>query len=107
MTGKLPERRSNQISEIYEDSVLIFGGKDLKEGAYNTLWKLPLSTIMEGESASWELIETTGTMPPPISHHSSSLYNDTLYIYGGLVGSDSNDKIYALNLKTLEWSLIK
>lgn len=54
MTGKLPERRSYQISEIYKDCLYIFGGQDLKEGSYNTLWKLPLQHIMDGGTTSWE-----------------------------------------------------
>lgn len=54
MTGKLPERRSYQISWVYSDTLYIFGGQDLKEGAYNTLWRLPMKVIMEGGTTSWE-----------------------------------------------------
>lgn len=103
MTGKLPERRSYQVSFIYQDALYIFGGQDLKEGSYNTMWKLPLKVIMEGGTARWEQILTSGTVPPPISHHSGTLYKETFYVFGGLVGSDSNQKLYSLNLNTLNW----
>lgn len=98
MTGKLPERRSYHVSCIYNDSLYIFGGQDLKEGTYNSLWRLPLKVIMEGGTSAWEKIQTTGSIPPPIAHHSGILYGDTWYIYGGIIRYDSNRQIYALNL---------
>ena len=48
VTGKLPERRSYQISEIWNDYAYIFGGQDLKEGCYNTMWRLDLKSLLEG-----------------------------------------------------------
>ena len=108
MTGKLPERRSYQISEVFEGSLYIFGGQDLKEGTYNNLWRLPLNHIMEGGATSWEKVTNmTGKAPPPISHHSGFLYKDTLYVFGGLVEGDSNKDMYALNLKSFHWSIVE
>jgi len=61
---------------------------------------------MEGGATSWEKVtKITGKVPPPISHHSGFLYKDTLYVYGGLVEGDSNKHMYALNLKTFNWSI--
>lgn len=85
----------------------IFGGQDLKEGTYNTLWKLPLNHIMEGGATSWEKINSTGKVPPPISHHSGYLYKDTFYVYGGLVEGDSNSYIYALNMRSYNWTIVE
>ena len=63
---------------------------------------------MEGGATSWEKVtNTTGKIPPPISHHSGFLYKDTLYIYGGLVEGDSNKNIFALNLNSLNWSIVE
>eukprot|EP00347_Sterkiella_histriomuscorum_P002778 403366836 len=107
MTGKLPERRSYQISDVYNDHLYIFGGQDLKEGAYNSLWRLPLQHIMDGGTTSWELVTNcTGKKPKPISHHSGFVHQDTLYIYGGLIESDSNKDLYALNLNTMNWTIV-
>ena len=83
MTGKLPERRSYQISDINEDVVYIFGGQDLKEGSYNTLWKLDLKAVLENNPATWESIHTQNT-PHPISHHSGFISDQKMYVYGGL-----------------------
>lgn len=62
---------------------------------------------MEGGTATWELIESSGTIPPPISHHSGTISQDTFLVYGGLVGSDSNAKLYALDMKTFRWSVVE
>jgi N-acetylneuraminic acid mutarotase len=48
MTGKLPERRSYCASCVYNDFLYVFGGQDLKEGSYNSIWKLNLKVVMDG-----------------------------------------------------------
>ena len=47
MSGKLPERRSYLMSDIHHDYAYIFGGQDLKEGSYNTLWRLDLKNVLD------------------------------------------------------------
>lgn len=106
MTGKLPERRSYQISEIYDEHLYIFGGQDLKEGAYNSLWRLPLQHILDGGSTNWEHVEQRGKVPKPISHHCGFVHGDSLYVYGGLIESESNKELYALNLRTNTWTIV-
>ena len=62
---------------------------------------------MDGGTTAWEqIIECTGQIPKPISHHSGFVHGHTLYIYGGLIDSDSNKDLYALNLNTLNWSIV-
>ena len=101
MTGKLPERRSYHVSIIHNEALYVFGGQDLKEGTYNSLWKLPIKIIMEGGSTAWEEVSSSGSVPPPIAHHCGALHGDDFYVYGGMINSDSNDKMYTLNLKNL------
>ncbi len=45
LQGKLPERRSNHSSFIGGDYLYIHGGRDLKEGALDNMWKLNLGSI--------------------------------------------------------------
>lgn len=62
---------------------------------------------MDGGTTNWEQItDMNGQIPKPISHHTGFVYGDTLYVYGGLIESDSNKDLYALNLKTLNWSIV-
>jgi hypothetical protein len=39
---------------------------------------------MDGGSTSWEQIKATGKIPKPLSHHSGFIYEDCLYVFGGL-----------------------
>lgn len=47
--GKLPERRSNHSSFIYEAKgsryLFVHGGRDLKEGAIDNMWRLDLNEL--------------------------------------------------------------
>lgn len=90
MTGKLPERRSYHVSFIHNEAFYVFGGQDLKEGTYNSLWKLPIKIIMEGGSTNWEEVISSGEIPPPIAHHCGVVNGNNLYVYGGMINSDSN-----------------
>ncbi len=47
------------------DSFYVFGGKDLKEGSFNSLWCVDVSKIFVTKSyeVEWELVETTGKGP--------------------------------------------
>ena len=62
---------------------------------------------MEGGVANWEQQESTGTIPPPISHHNGVLYNDCWYFYGGLVRNESNSVIYCLDMNNMFWSIVE
>jgi Galactose oxidase, central domain len=62
---------------------------------------------MDGGTTSWELVTNmTGKIPKPISHHSGFIIDDTLYVYGGLIEADSNPNFYALNLNTMNWTIV-
>jgi len=84
MTSKLPERRSYLASGVYKNHLYVFGGQDLKEGSYNSLWRLDLQIVLEGGTTAWECVKTTGKLPKPISHHYGFICNDSFLIYGGL-----------------------
>jgi len=47
LQGKLPERRSNHTAFICENSYYVHGGRDLKEGSLDNLWKLDLNGITD------------------------------------------------------------
>ena len=47
LSGKLPERRSNMAYYVdpYTHRLYVFGGHDLKEGMYNSLWRISLEDV--------------------------------------------------------------
>ena len=90
--GKQPERRGYHSTFIHNKKLYIFGGKDIGAGHLNNLWMLDLEyqeRFIAGESEymenpEWELIKTIGKpQPKPICNHSSVIYGDKMYLYGG------------------------
>lgn len=47
LQGNLPERRTNHCSFIVNDELYIHGGRDIKVGSMNNMWKLSLQGINE------------------------------------------------------------
>lgn len=55
----------------------------------------------------WHLIDTSGPNPGAISHHSSVVYNDRMYLFGGSkANGEENKKFYSLDLKSYKWEAI-
>ena len=81
-------------------SLYVHGGRDLKEGSIASMWRLNLTNIHgmmdpdgSGDSLSdWELVQTTGTGPGKISHHTVSVRpSKEVVLYGGLKGDEGNN----------------
>jgi hypothetical protein len=113
--GKLPERRSNHAAFIQNSSknyYYIHGGRDLKEGALDNMWRINLDGVKQlqndpNSSVEWELVEPKGQSPGRISHHQCICVDDTMILIGGQTGDEDNGTIYSLDLKKLQWSTIK
>ena len=58
------------------------------------------------EPLSWSKIETNGTAPAPRSGHSAVIYNQSMYIFGGLGEYRYND-MFKFDFQTQTWSEIK
>jgi|JI9StandDraft_1071089.scaffolds.fasta_scaffold714103_1 hypothetical protein len=89
--GKLPERRSNHAAFIQNASrnyFYIHGGRDLKEGALDNLWRIDLDGVQAlkddpNRDVEWEPIKTTGASPGKISHHQCVCIDDIMILIGG------------------------
>jgi len=117
LQGKLPERRSNHCSFIAKDGsdeyLYIHGGRDLKEGAIESMWCVNLTKIhMLKEDAfyavEWQQVQTQGGKGPgKISHHTASVQSDTeVVFYGGLKGEDSCNEIYLFDVHSATWGAL-
>jgi hypothetical protein len=101
LVSKLPERRSNPAAgiDIKSGDLYVFGGQDVKVGLLKTLWRINLGSVINLNSTSpeyqataepqgsdkWEVVETTGPIPDPMSHAAGfcSAMHNRFYIYGG------------------------
>jgi hypothetical protein len=78
-------------------SFYVHGGQDIKEGAFNDMWRVNLQFLDQSPSElkdeheiydiQWEQVKTSGNGPKPISHHSGILQEQAGYfiVYGGIV----------------------
>lgn len=74
------------------DRLYIYGGHDIREGSLSNLWMLDLNKLTDLERTEdeqrkecmWHLIDTSGQkVPGSISHHTSVINGDKMYLYGG------------------------
>lgn len=66
---------------VYRDSIYIFGGYEDFRGSTNQLWQYDLL------NERWELRNLSSSSachPEPRHNHSAVIYQDSMYIYGGL-----------------------
>lgn len=104
----MPERRANHASFIAdingEDYLYIHGGRDLKEGAMSSMWRVNLTKVhmMDEDpylTVEWEPVKTGGQDLGKISHHSAIVCAaGKVIFYGGLIGEDSNSKVYCFDV---------
>jgi len=116
LSGALPERRSNHcsfISNISGDEYLyIHGGRDLKEGAIESMWCINLTKIGDFGSSSynsveWEQVRNHGKGPGKISHHTACTSpQGAVIFYGGLKGEDSVSDIFIYDVTQCAWGLL-
>ena len=106
--GKLPQRRTEQISFQYENYFYIHGGRDINQGKKGDLCRVDITALIDGKSTAWENIKTSGDSPGNISNHRGCLVNNSLYVFGGVNSAeDSNSNIYILNVDILSWEKIQ
>ena len=46
-------------------------------------------------------------VPPPITNHTSTVYGDKMFLFGGSAMDQENQKLYSLDLIKYQWELIK
>ena len=84
----------------------------------SSLWMLDFShfddLLVQPEdreyTCSWRSIEIKGQNPGPISHHTSVVYMNKMYLWGGIIGKDREanaGQIWELDLQKTQWNLIK
>ena len=55
----------------------------------------------------WHLMDTAGPKPGPISHHTTTVFNDRIYLFGGSKSNGAeNPNFYSLDLRSFRWEII-
>ena len=121
MTGKCPERRAYHTSFGHNNRLFIHGGYDITNGTLDSLYMLDMAKVNDLENQSetstkkmleWWRIETNGPQKPgPLAHHSSVVFGDKMYMFGGSgprtqaqqMSDKPNASLWTLELKTMRW----
>jgi hypothetical protein len=106
---------TNDLFSLFHFRLYIYGGHDIREGSHKTLYKLNLKEMQEWKAKNgiditppaWEEVETHGNNKPGyLAHHTSVVYNEKMYLYGGSNLETENQNLLSLDLNTYEWKKI-
>ena len=108
LMGQQPDRRSYHSSFTFDKRLFVFGGLDIREGSLNSLFELSLQCLGElnndelespggapmQSNFRWRLVQTQGNaahIPGKIAYHSSCVYKDNMYLFGGNTPNSGRD----------------
>lgn len=98
-----PMNRKGHSAVVFEAGMYVYGGYlDLK-GASEEFW------FLNFDSMKWTCLPPVSCDcgPGPRYGHSSVVYNDAMYVFGGLVGMVEKNDFWTWNFYSQVWSIIK
>lgn len=94
-----PSTRSSHSSVLWKNNyVIIFGGELDDNSKFNDTWMFNIA------SEEWTELEAKGDIPEARCFHSSVLYGDFMFIYGG---HPENSDLFMLDLNSLIWKKLR
>ncbi|KAG2243787.1 hypothetical protein Bca4012_015952 [Brassica carinata] len=98
-SGNVPVSRGGHSITLVGSRVFVFGGEDKKRRLLNDLHVLDLETM------TWDVVETSQTRPVPRFDHTAATHSDRyLLVFGGCSHSIFFSDLHILDLQTMEWS---
>lgn len=69
---------------------------------------MDLDTSQQTKECCWKEIPTKGDeRPGPLAHHTSVVYGDKMYLFGGSNLITENRKFFSLDMNSFRWELVK
>ncbi|KAJ1736174.1 hypothetical protein LPJ61_000133 [Coemansia biformis] len=106
VSGDAPAARILHSAVCSKDSMYVFGGRHstADEPSDSTVWVLKADSA---ESFTWSKAPISSkaqkTGPTARAGHSAALYQDSMYIFGGIGPSGQDSIMYKLDLGSWEW----
>ncbi|XP_021902309.1 acyl-CoA-binding domain-containing protein 4 [Carica papaya] len=98
-SGKVPTARGGHSVTLVGSRLILFGGEDRSRRLLNDVHVLDLETM------TWDVMETTQTSPAPRFDHTATVHSEHyLLIFGGCSHSIFFNDLHVLDLQTMEWS---
>jgi N-acetylneuraminic acid mutarotase len=99
--ASLPEPRSSHQAVLYGSKLIVVGGWKLDGGTYDSEWQQTMATCDLSEpQCAWKV----EPMPFATRAHGAAVYEDKLYVLGGLTPDDGTDDVHVYDLKAGTWS---
>lgn len=95
-----PTNRRGHSAVIYSNSMYIYGGFEDFRGSSGQLWEFNMLT------QRWDLKNLSSTSachPEPRHNHSAIVYNDSMYVYGGLSNLKPLSDLWRWNWRDKRW----
>jgi N-acetylneuraminic acid mutarotase len=110
-SGTPPSWRDFHSAVAYGNRMYVFGGRSDRSGPNHSQQELYCNVIMYFDVATnaWVTPDTRGLRPTGRRSHSSFVYSDNIYVFGGYNGVERvhyND-LYKFDPKTSQWSLME
>ncbi|KAI8924571.1 hypothetical protein BC831DRAFT_377987, partial [Entophlyctis helioformis] len=117
--GQGPCRRRAHSTWVHGDAMYVYAGGDGAR-ALGDLWRLTglsrlaarpgtLRADLDGGHRQvllqWEAVETKGPQPAARGYHTSTLFGDTVVVYGGSDSRECFADVWSLDLATMAWTL--
>ncbi|KAI8326513.1 galactose oxidase [Martensiomyces pterosporus] len=108
-TGPPPAERLLHSAVCTEDTMYVFGGLN---GINNVpsdsvVWMLTAKSATDFTWSKAPISASNHTLgPAPRAGHAAALYNNSMYVYGGIGSSTQDGTMYKLDLSSWEWSRI-
>ncbi|KAI9498963.1 hypothetical protein BDB00DRAFT_741588, partial [Zychaea mexicana] len=100
--GRLPAKRNDHTTTLWKNrnKLVVFGGNGEEDGRF-----FDDVAVLDLDSLTWWQPETYGIRPDGRMRHSATIYDDKLYIAGGLSATEGTfaDTLLVLDLNTWEW----
>ncbi|KAJ2230241.1 hypothetical protein H4R99_006465 [Coemansia sp. RSA 1722] len=107
--GESPAERILHSAVCSEDTMYMFGGLHSMgdDPSDSTVWMLKANSKTNLTWSRAPVVTGSGKSNGPTARagHASVLYNESMYIYGGIGPSGQDGTMYKLDLKSWEWSL--
>eukprot|EP00698_Gefionella_okellyi_P009582 TRINITY_DN2450_c0_g1_i3.p1 TRINITY_DN2450_c0_g1~~TRINITY_DN2450_c0_g1_i3.p1 ORF type:complete len:500 (-),score=57.75 TRINITY_DN2450_c0_g1_i3:1522-2967(-) len=102
--GQPPPPSHTPTIAKHNSAVFLFGGRQGHVATatyYNDTFRLDL------DSMAWTRLQCTGAIPPPRNVAASTVFNDSLIVFGGVGPEGESNDVFALDLTSFAWTAVR
>jgi N-acetylneuraminic acid mutarotase len=99
--AKVPGALSNHSGIVHGDKMYLFGGSKDSGDSNDVMYTLDL------QKYRWEVVEQAGEVPSTRDEHSTSLYENTMIVFGGFEAGERVNTIFRFHFAAKKWEQVK